>query len=152
MRSWRCKKKHGTAQEQSLGRSCGGFTTKIHAVCDALGNPLRFLITQGEKADCKMLLPLIEGLKYGALLADRGYDSDEIVKAVQGLKSTVVIPPKKNRLEARDCDYILYKERHKIECLFGFLKHYRRLFARFDKISTHFCAFLHFIAALQWLK
>lgn len=86
-----------------------------------------------------MLLPLIEGLKYGALLADRGYDSDEIVKAVQGL-------------EARDCDYILYKERHKIECLFGFLKHYRRLFARFDKISTHFCAFLHFIAALQWLK
>ena len=109
-------------------------------------------MTGGEKADCKLLLPLTEGLKYGSLLADRGEDSDEIVDAVEALQSTVVIPPKKNRLNPRGCDYALYKERHKVECLFGFLKHYRRLFARFDKIATNFSAFLHFVAALQWLK
>ena len=62
------------------------------------------------------------------------------------------IPPKKNRKEERVYDKHLYKERHKIECLFGFLKHYRRLFARFDKLKRNFTAFLHFVAAFQWLK
>jgi transposase len=62
------------------------------------------------------------------------------------------IPPRKNRLEERLYDTELYKERHKVECLFGFLKHYRRLFSRFDKLKQNFTAFLHFIAALQSLK
>lgn len=124
----------------------------MHGVCDALGNPLDFVLTPGQSADCQQALPLLEGKKYEALLADKGYDTDEIVTAVSQEEVLCVIPPKKNRKVQRDYDRELYKERHKIECLFGFLKHYRRVFSRFEKIAARFQAFLHFAAALQWLK
>ena len=146
------KKKHGTQDDQALGRSCGGFSTKVHAVCDALGNPLNFILTPGQTADSTQALALIQGQAYEALLADKGYDTDEIVAQVTASGARCVIPPKRNRTVVRDYDRELYKERHKVECLFGFLKHYRRVFSRFDKIAKHFQAFLHFAAALQWLK
>ncbi|MBL8676198.1 MAG: transposase [Alphaproteobacteria bacterium] len=63
-------------QEQELGRSRGGFTTKIHAACDALGNPLRFYLTAGQRSDYLKALDLIEGFKMKALLADKGYDAN----------------------------------------------------------------------------
>jgi len=95
---------------------------------------------------------LLKNKSYKALLADKGYDSNEIVDYVKSIGATVVIPPKKNRRAHREYDKEIYKERHKIECLFGFLKHYRRLFSRFEKIASRFQAFLHFVGALQWLK
>jgi transposase len=95
---------------------------------------------------------LLQDLKYGALLADKGYDTNSIVAYVQAVQATPVIPPKSNRKIQRVYDEDLYKERHKIECLFGFLKHYRRLFSRFEKVAKRFQAFLHFAAALQWIK
>ena len=139
-------------EREGLGRSCGGFSTKIHAVCDALGNPLDFIITPGQQHDSPQAIPLIKGLKSPNLLADKGYDSDEIRQFARQNGCVPHIPPRKNRIEDRPYDADLYKERHKIECLFGFIKHYRRLFARFDKLKRNFTAFLHFIAALQWLK
>ena len=138
--------------EEGLGRSCGGFSTKIHAVCDALGNPLDFIITAGQKHDASQAIAIISGLKAEGLLADKGYDSDAIREAARNCGMQAHIPPRKNRLEERLYDEELYKERHKVECLFGFLKHYRRLFSRFDKTKQNFTAFLHFAAALQWLK
>jgi transposase len=139
-------------QKQALGYSRGGFSTKVHGVCDALGNPLGFILTAGQAADCKYALPLIANLSSLALLADKGYDSNEILEYCERNNTTAVIPPKKNRRVTRIYDKHLYKERHKIECLFGFLKHYRRLFSRFEKLASRFSAFLHFVAALQWLK
>ena len=124
----------------------------MHGVCDALGNPLGFILTGGQKADCAQAIPLIEGLNFEALLADKGYDTNEIIAYVEGKRAKAVIPPKSNRIIQRDYDKELYKERHKIECAFGFLKHYRRIFSRFDKLASRFSAFLHFVAALQWLK
>ena len=144
------QKKH--QEQEGLGRSCGGFSCKIHAVCDALGNPLDFIVTPGQAHDAPQALPLIQHLKAHALLADKGYDSDDIRHAASKMSITPHIPPRKNRLEDRLYDPEIYKERHKFECLFGFLKHYRRLFARFDKTKKNFTAFLHFIAALQWIK
>lgn len=145
-------KKHGDAEQQALGRSCGGFSTKIHGVCDALGNPLGFILTGGQVADCTQAIPLISELKFEALLADKGYDSDAIIAHVEAQGATAIIPPKRNRITPREYDKITYKERHKIECAFGFLKHYRKIFSRFDKIANRFAAFLHFVAALQWIK
>ena len=144
-----CKSKQ---DEEGLGRSCGGFSTKIHAVCDALGNPLDFIITAGQKHDVTQAIPIISGLKAEGLLADKGYDSDALREFVKSCDMHAHIPPRKNRLGKILYDETLYKERHKVECLFGFLKHYRRLFSRFDKTKRNFTAFLHFIAALQWLK
>jgi transposase len=147
-----CYPKKNAQESEGLGRSCGGFSTKIHAVCDALGNPLRFIITAGQKHDSTQAIELIDGLKSEAVLADKGYDASVIVEAIESMGAIAVIPSKNNALIPRMIDTELYKERHKIECLFGFLKHYRRLFARFDKLKTRFSAFLHFAATLQWLK
>ena len=103
-------------------------------------------------ADCTQMVELLKNLKFDAVLADKGYDSNEIVKIIEKQGAEPIIPPKKNRIIQRFYDKEIYKERHKIECLFGFLKHYRRLFSRFDKLKSRFTSFLHFIAALQWLK
>jgi len=121
-------------------------------LCDALGNPLDFVLTGGQVADCTQAIPLLRNKIYDALLADKGYDSNAIIGHVEASGAFSVIPPKKNRVVHRDYDKNVYKERHKIECLFGFLKHYRRLFSRFEKLASRFQAFLHFIGALQWLK
>jgi len=109
-------------------------------------------VTAGQEHDAPQAIPLIEGLAAENLLADKGYDSDTIRIFARENRMLPQIPPRKNRLKTRPYDEHLYKERHKIECLFGFLKHYRRLFSRFDKLKRNFTAFLHFIAALQWLK
>jgi len=121
-------------------------------LCDALGLPLRFVITAGQRHDVSQAISIVSGVKAQNLLADKGYDCDELRAFVESCGCQAHIPPRKNRLEERTYDEHLYKERHKVECLFGFLKHYRRLFARFDKTKQNFTAFLHFIAALQWLK
>jgi transposase len=144
--------KKNEQEQEGLGRSCGGFSTKIHAVCDALGNPLQFLITPGQRHDVSQAIEIISEISAGAILADKGYDCDALRDFAQSHGMTPHIPPRSNRIEARFYDKHLYKERHKIECLFGFLKHYRRLFARFYKYKRNFQAFLHFAAALQWLK
>jgi transposase len=118
----------------------------------SLGNPLNFIITGGEKADCTMAIELIENLEFESLIADKGYDTNAIVEAVESKLSTVIIPPKKNRKVQREYDKEYYKERHKVECQFGFLKHYRRIFSRFDKLKSRFLSFLHFVGVLRWLK
>jgi transposase len=147
-----CNTCQSKQDEEGLGRSCGGFSTKIHAVCDALGNPLDFIVTAGQKHDASQAISIISRFEAEALLADKGYDSDEIRATAKQCGIIAHIPPRRNRLEERLYDTELYKERHKVECLFGFLKHYRRLFARFDKSKQNFTAFLNFVAALQWLK
>jgi len=128
------------------------LSTKIHAVCDALGNPLHFILTSGQRHDCTQAINLFKELQADNVIADKGYDADAIIEAIEENASIAVIPPKSNRKIKREYDAELYKERHKIECLFGFLKHYRRLFVRFEKIKSRFSAFLHLVAALQWLK
>jgi hypothetical protein len=82
-------------KKEGLGRSCGGFSTKIHTVCDALENPLDFAITGGEMADCTQMCDLIKDMDFDAVLADKGYDTDEILQAVENTGSVAIIPPKK---------------------------------------------------------
>ena len=60
-------KKNNQARE-GLGRSCGGFSTKVYAVCDALGNPLRFIITPGQHHDSIQAIAIFSELQAGALL------------------------------------------------------------------------------------
>jgi transposase len=147
-----CQSQKNEQASEGLGRSCGGFSSKIHAVCDALGNPLDFIVSGGQVHDATQAIALISGLQANALLADKGYDSDAIRDFARNQGIEPHIPPRQNRVETRFYDKALYKERHKIECLFGFMKHCRRLFSRFDKTKRSFTAFLHFAAALQWLK
>lgn len=85
------------------------------------------------------------------MIADKAYDTDAILEAVAAA-AQAVIPPKATRIEQRPTDWHLYRQRHRIENLFGFTKHYRRVFARFDKLARRYLAFVHLIAACILLR
>jgi transposase len=139
-------------EEQALGRSKGGFTTKVHALVDALGNPLKFILTPGQRNDITQGEALIKGLQNTTVIADKGYDSNAFIQRIEEQKCIAVIPPKKNRKIHRQYDKHLYKERHLVECFFSKIKHFRRIFSRFDKTASVFLGFLNFVGALIWLR
>lgn len=112
---------------------------------------MRFILTPGQSSDYTQALPLIDGFPAQAVLADRGYDSDEIVNAITASGAQAVIPPRSNRKTQRDCDYALYAERHRIECYFSKLKNYRGIATRYCKRARNFASLIYLAAAVQWL-
>jgi transposase len=145
-------KKRGGQAAQALGRSRGGFSTKIHISTEALGNPLRLILTAGQRHDITQAQALIEGLEAEKVIADKAFDKDEFRQFILQSGAIPVIPPRTNRKELYDYDEHLYKERHLIECFINKLKHYRRIFSRFDKLAHHFLSFVSFASALIWLR
>ncbi len=137
---------------EALGRSRGGFGCKIHAVADALGMPLKFILTGGQEADVKQAIPLMQGISAQACLADKAYDSDEFSDWLEGHDTKPVIPSKANRKTPRECDFRQYRERHLIECMFGKLKYFRRIATRYEKTALNFMGMLSFAAAMLWLR
>ena len=120
---------------------------------DALGNPLKFILTSGAAGDNPQAIPLLDGQETREVVADRGDDADKTIAYVeQQLQAVATIPPKKNRAVPRDCDFAAYRERHLVECFIGKLKHFRRIFSRFDKYARRFLAFIHFACTFIWLK
>ena len=120
---------------------------------DALGNPLKFILTSGAAGDNPQALPLLAGQRAQEVLADRSYDADATIAYIeQELRATATIPPQPRRAQPRACDYAAYKERHLIECFIGKLKYFRRVFSRFDKYASRFLAFIHFASTTIWLK
>tara|TARA_B100000745_G_C20055957_1_gene360224 strand:+ start:458 stop:862 length:405 start_codon:yes stop_codon:yes gene_type:complete len=134
-----------------MGRSRGGLTTKIHMLCDALGRPLRFLLTAGQKADCESAESLLKDCAAKGLIADKGYDTNAIRDFLQSAQMQTVIPPKANRIEAFEYDKEQYKERNLIERCFGKIKQHRRLATRYDRNDSHYMGFLFLAASLLWL-
>jgi transposase len=141
-----------TAAREALGRSRGGFTTKIHALTDALGYPVRLILTPGQDSDITQAENLLEGIQAEAAIADKAYDADSLIQTLEARGTTPVIPPRSNRTTPRCCDWYVYKERHLIECFFGKIKHYRRVFSRFEKKALNYLAFLQFSAFLVWTR
>jgi len=145
---WRTKKEGA----QSLGRSRGGFSTKIHLATDALGNALRFILTGGERNDITQAEQLIENFAADYVIADKGYDSEAFVLKVKEQNSEAVIPSRINHKVQREIDRHLYKERHLIENQIGKLKHFRRVFSRFDKLAKNYLSFIYFASTVIWLR
>ena len=139
-------------ESQAIGRSRGGLTTKIHAIVDALGNPVALSLTPGQAADITQAAPLLEHVEPEALLADKGYDADALIETLDARGITPVIPPKANRREQRETDFALYRERNLVERFFGKLKHYRALATRYDKLANTFLAAVALVCVLFWLN
>ena len=72
-------------------------------VCDAHGRPMRFALTGGQASDGPQAVPLLTGIETGAVLADKGYESNRILAFIRSGGATAVIPPKSNRKEPWDC-------------------------------------------------
>ena len=107
----RSSPKKGGQAAQALGRSRGGFSTKIHVSVDGLGNPLRFILTGGQQHDSTQAEELIAGYAGEHVLADKGYDAQEFRQHILELGMIPVIPPRSNRKEPADYDRHLYRER-----------------------------------------
>ena len=137
---------------QALGYSRGGFSSKIHVTVDALGNPLRLLLSAGQAHEAPYAKALLADYEVAFVFGDKAYDAKPILATIAEMEAQAVIPPKLNRKEQRDYDTELYKERHLVECFFNKLKHYRRCFSRFDKLARNYLSFLQFASALIWLR
>ncbi len=135
-----------------MGRSRGGFGTKIHIIVDALGNPVDFALTAGQEADVTQAEPLIEEHKAGAYILDKAYDSDAVVAAAKGQGAEAVIPSKKNRKVPREYDKDLYKERKKVEWFINLIKQYRRVATRYEKTARNFLGFVHMASIMVLLR
>lgn len=140
------------AKTEALGRSRGGFGCKIHAVADALGLPVKFILTEGQAADITQGIALLEGIDAKVCLADKGYDAESLLSWLKTRGIKAIIPPKSNRKEQRECDWWHYKERHVIECMFSKLKHYRRIATRYEKKAINFMGMLSLAAVLLWMR
>jgi transposase len=143
---------NGGADDQALGRSRGGFGTKIHLAVDALGNPVSVHLSPGQDADVSHAEALLSDHEPEAVLADKGYDSDAFVAEVRGRGAEAVIPPKKNRAEPREYDTHTYKERNKVERCVNALKRCRRVATRYEKTARNFLGMVLLAAITIWLK
>jgi len=137
---------------QALGRSKGGFTTKIHLLVDGLGNPLRAILTPGQAADVTQVPALFTGCSATFALLDKAYDANAVLEFFEKQGIIPVIPPKANRIIQRDYDRYLYQERHLLECCIGKLKQFRRVFSRFDKQARSYLNFIQVACVLIWLR
>lgn len=127
------------------------MTSKIHAVVDALGNPVRWLLTGGEVADITQAQSLLDGLKADAVLADKGYDADALIDSIQTSGAMAVIPPKRNRVVQRGYDRHLYKDRNLVERFFNRIKQFRRIATRYEKLARNYLSFLNLVCAYIWI-
>jgi transposase len=138
---------------QSMGRSRGGLTSKIHALVDTNGLPVRLALTAGEAHDNRLAGKLLSRLKSGTmLLADRGYDADWIRDFVRLRGAWANIPPKRNRTEALCFSPYLSRARNLVERFFNKIKHCRRVATRYDKLAANYLAFVQLASIRLWLR
>lgn len=113
-----------------------------------MGNPLRIILTVGQRADITQAEALLLDYEPNAVLADRGYDADRLINLLVDADIDVVIPAKKSRLTSRSIDENLYKDRNKVERYFNKLKQYRRVATRYEKTATSFAGFIYLASAM----
>jgi transposase len=129
------------------------LNSKLHAVCDGKGRPLVMLLSEGQMSDFKgaaLMLPVMPRAK--ELLADKGYDADWFREALANRNIAACIPSKSNRKAPIPHDAVLYKQRHRIETMFGRLKDWRRVHTRYDRCAhAYFSAICIAAAVIFWL-
>ncbi len=136
-----------------MGRSRGGLTTKIHALVDRKGLPLRLLLTPGQAGDCPAARGLLDHLGPGSvLLADRAYDADWLRREIEARGAAPNIPSTANRTWSACFSKRLYRQRNRVERFFNRIKHFRRAATRYEKHAANFLAMLQLASIRLWLK
>lgn len=144
--------KKSTPEQEQLGRSRGGVSTKIHVAVDGLGKPTRIVLSPGQDHDVTKGPELIEESQADKVIADKAYDSDKLIAQIEAQGATPVIPPRENRTEKRDYDRQDYKKRNVVERFISVLKQSRRVATRYDKTARNFLGFVLFVSTLVVLN
>ncbi|MGZ9092981.1 MAG: IS5 family transposase [Rhodoplanes sp.] len=140
------------SEDQALGRSRGGLSTKIHMAVRGLGCPVRFTLTAGQKGDAPQAAALIEGLPAEVVIADTAYDADHVRQVIAAKGALAVIPNNPSRALKHPLDKHLYAQRHLVECCFSKLKQFRRVATRFEKTARNYRAVVTLAAIILWLR
>jgi len=142
-----------TEDDEGIGKSVAGNTTKIHMAVDSYGLPIEFYITGGEVHDSKAAPTLIDMLPSSDyIIGDRGYDSEALREQIRNKNAIPVIPRKKNsKVGNADIDWCLYKYRHLVENIFARLKQYRGIATRYDKLKRNYESTLALACSMIWL-
>jgi transposase len=119
---------------------------------DGLGNPLRVRLTAGQRHDSTQAAALLDGLTFERVIADRGYAGQAVIALVIERGAEAVIPPHPRAKQSRDYDRWWYRERHLVECFFNKIKHFRRVFSRFDKLALRYLGFIYLTSVVIWLR
>lgn len=140
-------------QNEAIGKSVAGNTTKIHMAVDAHGFPIDFEITGGEVHDVKIAPEFFSKLPFADyMIADKGYDSEELRDLIRLKSSVPVIPRKSNSKTGNDdMDWGLYRYRHLVENIFARLKHFRAIATRYDKLKRNYASMVALACSYLWL-
>ena len=146
--SAQCWCKKGAGNDQAIGRSRGGLTTKVHAAVDEKGRPVKLLLSRGNLNDITLAPRLVDGLTLAKcfVLADKGYDSSDFVQLIEDSGGSAVIPPRSNARNPREYDKEMYKRRNLVEHFFNRMKQFRRSATRYEETAKSFLPLVHFVA------
>ena len=117
-----------------------------------MGNPVRFILTGGERNDITQTEGHLEGFKANYVLADKGYDGRRAMSAIATTGAKPVVPRRTTTTQWRPFDRELYKERNMIERFFSKIKNFRRIATRYDKLARNYLGFLNLVATLKWCQ
>jgi len=133
-----------------LGRSRGGFGSKLHVSVDARGLPVELKLTGGQEADATHAGSLLGNHRPQVVIGDKGYDSNRLRAQIASLPAQAVIPPLRHRKKRLSYDHILYKQRNLAERYWAAVKQCRRVATRYDKTEINYLAFVH-VASVRHL-
>ena len=137
---------------QAIGRSRGGATTKVHLVVDALGLPLAFEVTEGQRHDIVPAPGLVTRTQPRCLLGDKAYSTHSFREHLAALGCEAVIPSSSSWIDAPAYDKQVYKARTEVECTFNLLKQARRFATRYEKTLRNYAAVVAVGCVLLWLR
>jgi transposase len=129
------------------------LSTKINAVVDDAGLPIRLALTPGQASDKQAAVSLIESLsRTNDLIADRGYDAIALVELAATKGTRAHIPTQRDRKQQRNIEPSIYRKRNLVERFFNKLKHFRRIATRFDKLARNFLAAVALASIRLWTR
>lgn len=141
-----------TPEKQAIGNSRGGANTKIHALVDTHGRPLRLLLSTGNQHDILTAPELVEGCTQRTILADKAYDADGFRLLLKELDLRACIPPRSNRVDPPTYHKGYYKRRRQVENFFQRIKEKRAIATRYEKLAKRFESLLTLAAICEWLR
>lgn len=142
----------GGAQQQAMGRTRGGRNTKIMALTDGRGLPVKLSLIEGQAYEGHHVIGLLDEPRGLMVVGDRGFDDDKLRQRLEELGASHCFPSKSNRKHKRKLDKKLYRQRYRVENFFCRLKRWACASTRRDKLARHFLSIIQFASIIDWLR